>query len=144
MNWGIELLRFTMKTLFISKKNVSLNYLEYDINLVLYSSDRKKLTNVIIWEMHGFPHKFSTVQEMQQNPWCGESLQNWCSYFFPKYGCVFSIRFPSYGILHQMRNAWVSPSIFHSAGKCNETYHMGRTWETSAHTFPIAWALFFH
>ena len=68
LNWGIELLRFTMKTPFISKKNVSLNYLEYDINLVLYSSDRKKLTNVIIWEMHGFPHKFSTVRENATKP----------------------------------------------------------------------------
>ena len=24
---------------------------------------RKKITNVIIWEMHGFPHKFTTVRE---------------------------------------------------------------------------------
>ena len=24
---------------------------------------RKKLTNVVIWEMHGFPHKFPTVRE---------------------------------------------------------------------------------
>ena len=23
----------------------------------------KKITNVIMWEMHGFPHKFTTVRE---------------------------------------------------------------------------------
>ena len=29
---------------------------------------RKKLTDVIIWEMHGFLHKFSTVRENATKP----------------------------------------------------------------------------
>ena len=35
---------------------------------------------------------------------------------------VFSIRFPSYGMLHHMGNAWVFSSIFHSIGKDSETH----------------------
>ena len=36
-----------------------------------------------------------------------------------------------------MGNAWVSPSISHSTGKCNKTHRMRWTWETGTHTFPI-------
>ena len=36
----------------------------------------------------------------------------------------FTIRFPSCGILHHMKNAWASPSISHSTGKSNNTHRM--------------------
>ena len=55
---------------------------------------------------------------------------------------LFSHRFPSYGTLHHMRNAWDSPSISHSTGKCNETHCIGWTWEIGTHTFPIVWVIF--
>ena len=32
------------------------------------SSHKKKLTDVIIWEMHGFLHKFPTVRENATKP----------------------------------------------------------------------------
>ena len=41
-----------------------------------------------------------------------------------------------------MGNSWVSTSISRSTGKCNKTYHIGRTWEFVTHTFPIVWANF--
>ena len=50
---------------------------------------------------------------------------------------LFSIRFLSCGILHHMRNAWVSPSISYSTGKCNKT--QGKAWEIGTHTFPMVW-----
>ena len=61
---------------------------------------------------------------------------------FPIVWVFFPIRFPSYGILHHMRNAWGSPSISHSTGKCNKTHGMGWTWEIGTHTFPIVWVIF--
>ena len=36
---------------------------------------------------------------------------------FPYYGCIFSIRFPFYGILHHMRNACVFSLISRNLGK---------------------------
>ena len=42
--------------------------LDYFFLLMLVLVHRKKLTNVVIWKM-------------QQNPWYGESLGNWYSYF---------------------------------------------------------------
>ena len=41
-----------------------------------------------------------------------------------------------------MRNAWVSPSIFHSTGKCNKTHLKGKTLEISSHTFSTVWVFF--
>ena len=55
---------------------------------------------------------------------------------------LFSIRFPSCGIPHHMRNAWVSPSISHSIGKCSEIHWIERAWEIGNHTFPKVWVLF--
>ena len=43
-----------------------------------------------------------------------------------------------------MENAWVSPSISHSTGKCNKTFRMGWTWKIGTHTFPIVWVIFPH
>ena len=41
-----------------------------------------------------------------------------------------------------MGNAWVSPLISHSTGKCNKTHCTRRNWEIGTHTFPIVWVLF--
>ena len=47
------------------------------------------------------------------------------------------MRLPSYVILHQMGNAWVTPSISQTTGKCNKTNGMGNVWEIDTDTFPI-------
>ena len=39
---------------------------------------------------------------------------------FPQYKCFFLMRFPSYGVLHHMGNACVSPSIPHNIRQCSE------------------------
>ena len=44
--------------------------------------------------------------------------------FFHSMSVFFTIRFPSCGILHHMKNAWASPSISHSTGKSNNTHRM--------------------
>ena len=63
---------------------------------------------------------------------------------FPVVWVLFSITFPSCGIFHHMRNAWVSTSMSHSMGNCNEIHRIGRVWETGTHTFCKVWVLFFH
>ena len=55
----------------------------------------------------------------------------------------FFIRFPCFGILHHMQNAWVAPSICHCMGKWCKTHQAGRAWEMDIHYFPLVWALFF-
>ena len=57
---------------------------------------------------------------------------------------LFSIKFPSCGILHHMGNAGVSLPISHCTRKCNKAHRMGRTWEIGTHTFSIVWILFSH
>ena len=55
---------------------------------------------------------------------------------FPQYGIFFPIRFTSYGILYNMWNAWVSPSISHSMRKCSEIHRIGKAWEIGTHFSP--------
>ena len=57
---------------------------------------------------------------MQQNPSYEVNLGNWYSHFSHSMG-DFS-PYNSHGILHHMGNAWVSPSICHTTGKCNRTH----------------------
>ena len=106
--------------------------------------DSHRMVYFSIWEMHGFPCTFPTVRENSTKPMVWGKSKKSITILFPWHGCFFPIRFTSYGILHHMGNAWVSPSISESMGKCNKTHRMGRTWEIGAHTFPILWAHFFH
>ena len=46
------------------------------------------------------------------------------------------MRFPSYGILHHMGNAWASSSISHSTGKCNKTHRRGEPGKLVLILFP--------
>ena len=82
----------------------------------------------IPWQMHGYSHQYPIACYMHQNPFYGESLEI-DSLNFPKLW-FFSIRFPPYGVLYLMRNAWVFLSISHSIGKRNKTYRMGEIWDT--------------
>ena len=51
------------------------------------------------------------------------------SHTFPIVWKLSTIRFPSCGILHHMRNGSVSPSISHSTWKSNKIYRMGENLE---------------
>ena len=51
-------------------------------------------------------------------------------------GKFFPIRFPSYGILHHMGNAWVSLSISHRRRKCSETHRRGEPGKLELILFP--------
>ena len=77
-----------------------------------------------IWEMHGFSHKFPTIQENATKPMAWGKSGKLIPIHFPQYECFFPIRLLFYGILHHMGNVWVSPSISHSTGKCNKTLRM--------------------
>ena len=73
-----------------------------------------------IWEMYGFPHKFPTVRENAAKAMAWEKSGKLILILFPQYGCFFFIRFPSYGILQHMGNAWVShkfPTVWKNATK---------------------------
>ena len=97
---------------------------------------------LILWEMHGFSHQFPIVLENATKPIVWRRPGKLV--LIVKYGYYFPIRFSSYGIVHRMGNTWVFPSISHSAGKCDKTHCMGKTWKISNETFPIAWVLFLH
>ena len=79
----------------------------------------KKATKPILWEQ---PRKLVPI-------------------LFPKYGCFYSIRFVSFGVLRHIENAWGSPSIPHNMGKCNKIHHTGRAWDIITHTFPEIWVV---
>ena len=97
----------------------------------------------ITWEMHGFPHHFSITWENAAKPIVWGEPGKLVFILFPWYGCFFPIRFPSYGILHNMVNAWVSSSISHSMGKCSKTHWMRKSSEISFRFFHSIGA-FFH
>ena len=90
----------------------------------------------VIWEMHGFPHQFLIVRENATKPFGWGEPGKLVLILFPKYGWFFSIRFPSYGILHHMGNAWASSSISHSTGKCNKTHRRGEPGKLVLILFP--------
>ena len=92
-----------------------------------FPSDSHPMVYFIIWEMHGFPHKFPTVWENAKNTMVWGKSGKLIPILFPQYGCFSPIRFPSYGILHHIGNAWVSPSVSHSTRKYNKAYRMERT-----------------
>ena len=123
-----------------AKNNISLS----EIITIIIICHRKKLTTIIIREMHEFSHQFSTVRVNATNPWYGEGLGNWYSYFchsmsayFPLdfHHTVYFITWDMHGFLHQF------PRL---RKKINKTHGMGRVWEIETHTFPIAWVLFSH
>ena len=81
------------------------------------------------WEMHGFPHQFPIAWENAAKSIKLGELGRLVPIFPLKYGYFSSIRFPSYGILYHMKNAWLFPSI---------------AWENTAKSTLWAHRLFFH
>ena len=55
---------------------------------------------------------------------------------------LFFIRFPSYGMLYHLRNAWVFPLTFVSMEKFSKTNDMGDTWGIDSHNSHKLWLLF--
>ena len=100
--------------------------------------------NLIIWEMLRFFHQCPIAWENATKPTVWGEPRKLVIIFSPWYGYFFPFRFPSYGILHHVGNAWVFSSISHSTGKCNNTHCMGKTQKIGNHAFPIAWVLFYH
>ena len=113
----------------------------------------------IIWEMHGFPHQFPIVQEKATNLIVWGEPGKLEFILFPYYGRFFSVRFPFYGILHHMGNAFVFSIISHNMGKDSQTIEWGKSGKLvpgnilqnpfyvenlgiGIHTFPIVWVLF--
>ena len=123
--------------LFLVTIDLQNDRVRYHLNVL-----RKKLTNAIIWEMHGFSHQFFRLRENATKLMVWGKSRKLILILFPQCGCFFPVGFPSYGILHHLGNAWVSPSISHDAGKCSKTHCMGRTWEIGTHIFPVVWVLF--
>ena len=76
--------------------------------------DSHSMVYCIICELHGFSHQFPIAWE---NPAKSIGLgepKKLAPIFSLTYGHFSSIRFPSYGILYHMGNAWFFPSISNS------------------------------
>ena len=92
--------------------------------------DSHSMVYCIICELHGFPHQFPIAWE---NPAKSIGLgepKKLAPIFSLTYGHFSSIRFPSYGILYHMGNAWFFPAISNSTGKCSKI-HL-QAWNFSA------------
>ena len=57
----------------------------------MFNIHRKKLTDVIIWEVHGFPHKFSTVRENATKPMVWGKSGKLILYFSHSVGAFFPL-----------------------------------------------------
>ena len=84
----------------------------------------------------GFLINSNSMRKFSKNHQMGKACEI-SSHTFSIAWVLYSIRLPSCGILHHMRNAWVSPSILHRTGKSNKT--QGKAWEIGTPTFPIVW-----
>ena len=113
-------------------------FLQYECFLPL---DSHPVVYFIIWEMHGLPLQFLIAKENPTKPRYGGETRKLVLILFPQHGCFFHIRFLSYSILHHLGNAWVSPSISHSIGKCNKTRRIGSlgVWILFFYQIPILW-----
>ena len=120
-------------------------YHTFSIKWVLFSlNSHPMIYTSSLCELYGFFHWMVNAWEI--GSWenrtkliiCGESGK-WVLILFPWYGCFFPITFTSCGILYNMWNTWVSPSISHSMGKCSKIHWIGRVWEIGTHFFPKVW-----
>ena len=122
--------------------NVSLIQTNIGINFLQH---RKNLANLIIWEMHGLSRQYPIAWENATKPIVWGKPGKLIFILFPQFGFFFPIRFPSSGILHYMRNRWVSLSVSHRLAKCNKTHCMEKTWEIGIHTFPrVLFPMLYH
>ena len=76
--------------------------------------DSHSMVYFIICEIHGFPHQFPIAWENAAKSIEMGGPRKLVPIFSLRYGHISSIRFPSYGILYHIGNAWLFPSISNS------------------------------
>ena len=88
--------------------------------------DSHPMVYLIAWKMHGFSYKISnSIRKGSKTHRMGNAQEVGFHTFSIK--CVvFSIRFPSCGILHHMGNAWVFSPISLSIGKGRKIHQFGK------------------
>ena len=90
----------------------------------------------IVWVLFSIRFIFFSVLYKMRNTWVSPSvspnmgkcseihrigrIQEIGTHFFPDVWTLFLHRFPSYGILYHMGNAWFFPTISNSTGKCSK------------------------
>ena len=75
------------------------------------------------WVFHQFPTAWENAVKSHQMGKSWESV----TCIFPVVWVLFTISFPSCGILHHMENARISPSISYSTRKSNKIFRVNRT-----------------
>ena len=104
-------------------------------NGCFFQLDSHPMAYFIIWEMHGFPHQFPTLQENATKPIVWEETGKLVLILFPQCGCffpldshpmVYFIAWKMHGFSHQISN---------SIRKVSRTHQMGKAWEICSHTF---------
>ena len=87
-----------------------------------FQLDSHSIVYFIICEIHGFPYQFLIAWENAAKSIELGECRKLVPIFFLTYGHFSSIRFPSYGILYHMGNAWFFPSISNSTRKCSKIH----------------------
>ena len=82
-----------------------------------------------------FPVNFPEHAKRNPKSSIGGKLGKLIPILFTSCGCFFPIRFPCYGILHHMGNAWVFSSISKSIGNDSKIHWIGKVWKIGFHTF---------
>ena len=96
-----------------------------------------------MWEMHGFPHKFTTVRENATKIMVWRKPGKLILVLFPQYGCFFpsdSLPMVYFSIGKCMRFL----SNFPQYGKVQQNPWYGESLGIDTHTFFIVWVLFSH
>ena len=103
--------------LYVEKLGNWYSYFSHSMG-AFFPLDSHSMVYFIICEIHGFPHQFSIAWEnLAKSIELGEP-RKLVPIFSLTNGHFSSIKFPSYGILYHMGNAWFFPSISNSMGKC--------------------------
>ena len=79
----------------------------------------------IIWKIHVFSHQFPIAQKKATKSIEWGKPQKLVLLEFLQYRCFFSIRLPSYSILHHMVKVWVFSSISHIMEKTAKPLEWG-------------------
>ena len=97
------------------------SYLSHSMG-VFFPLDSHLMVYFIICEIHGSHHQFLIAWENAAKSIELRQPGKLVPIAFPKYEYFSSIRFPSYGILYHMGNAWLFPSISNSTEKCSKIH----------------------
>ena len=87
-----------------------------------FQLDSHSMVYFMICEIHGFPHQFSKAWENAAKSIELGEPRKLVPVFSLTYEHFSPIRFPSYGILYHMENAWFFSSISNSTEKCSKIH----------------------